>query len=147
MAIDQHNPNLKTELADFQESMENTVQIESFICIGYLYRSNKEAQKRVNETAALNVTRYSLFTKTQFEGEKLPPTKSAFEYHLARAFLQVSIWSSATEASMNQFLDTLQYGWELDNGNLGCRMTSLDIATLGVVVLVVCINSIKALGL
>ena len=37
MAINQYNPNLKTELADFQESMENIVQIESFICRGYLY--------------------------------------------------------------------------------------------------------------
>ena len=104
MAIDQHNPNLKTELTDFQESMENTVQIESFICRGYLYGYNKEAQKLVNETAALNVTRYSLFTKKQFEGEKLPPTKSAFEYHLARAFFQVSIWSTAKKALVGLLL-------------------------------------------
>ena len=138
MAIDQHNPNLKTELADFQESIENTVQIESFICQGYLYRSNKEAQKRVNETAAFNVTRYSLFIKKQFEGEKLPPTKRAFEYHLACAFLQVSIWSSATEASVNEFLDPLQYGWELDDGNLVGTMTNLNIASLKVVELVAC---------
>ena len=94
--------------------------------------SNKEAHKGVNETAARNVIRYSLFTKKQFEGGK-PPTKSAFEYHLARAFLQVSIWSSATEASVNEFLDPLQYGWELDDGNLVGRMTSLNIAPLEVV--------------
>ena len=118
--------------------MENIVQIESFICRGYLYRSNKEAQKRVNETAAFNVTRYSLFIKKQFEGEKLPPTKRAFEYHLACAFLQVSIWSSATEASVNQFLDPLQYGWELDDENLVGRMTSQNIVPWEVVELVAC---------
>ena len=68
----------------------------------------------------------------------MTPTKSAFEYHLARAFLQVSIWSSATEASVNQFLDPLKYGWELDDGNLVGRMTSLNIAPLEVVELVAC---------
>ena len=39
---------------------------------------------------------------------------------------------------MNQFLDPLQYGWELDDGNLVERMTSLNIAPLEVVELVVC---------
>ena len=138
LTIDQHNSNLKKELVDFQESMENTVETESIICRGYLYRSVKDAQKRVSETAALNVTRYSLFTKKQFKGEKSPPTKSAFEYHLARAFFQVSIWSTATEALVNQFLAPLQYGWELDDGHLVGKMTSLNIAPLEVVELVAC---------
>ena len=133
-----NNSKLRKELADFQVSNESTEQIESFICRGYQYRSNKYAQKRVHETATLNTTRYSLFTKKQFEGEKLPPTKSAFEYHLACAFFQVSIWSTATEALVNQFLDPLQYGWELDDGHLVGKMTSLNIAPLEVVELVAC---------
>ena len=39
---------------------------------------------------------------------------------------------------MNQFLDPLQYGWELDDGHLVGRMTSLNIAPLEVVELVAC---------
>ena len=39
---------------------------------------------------------------------------------------------------MNQFLDPLQCGWELDNGHLVGRMTSLNIAPLEVVELVAC---------
>ena len=109
LAIDQHNTNLVKELADFQESNESTGEIESFICRGYLYRSNKDAQRKVYETAALNVTRYSLFTKKQLEGEKLPPTKNAFKYHLSRAHFQLSIWSSACNFRVN-YLDPLYYG-------------------------------------
>ena len=109
--------------------MKNAVEIESFICRGYLYRSTKDAQKQVSVTAALNVTRYSLFTKKQFEGENLPPTKSVFEYRLSRAFFQVT----ATEALVNQFLDPLQCEWELANGHLVGRMTSLNISPLEVV--------------
>ena len=68
LAKDQHNTNLVKELADFQESNESTGEIESFICRGYLYRSNKkDAQKKVYETAVLNVTRYSLFTKSSLK--------------------------------------------------------------------------------
>ena len=138
LTIDQNNSKLKKELADFQESNESTDEIESFFCRGYLYRSNKDAQKRVHETAALNTTRYSLFTKKQFEGEKLPPTKSAFEYHLLRAFFQVTIWSSATDALINQLLDPLEFGWEFEEGNLVGKMTSRNIAPLEVVELVAC---------
>ena len=39
---------------------------------------------------------------------------------------------------MNQFLDPLQYGWELDDGNLLGKMTSLSIASLEVLELVAC---------
>ena len=41
--------------------------------------SNKDAQRKVYETAALNAMRYSLFTKKQLEREKLPPNKNAFK--------------------------------------------------------------------
>jgi len=116
-------------LADFQESNESTGEIESFICRGYLYRSNKDAQRKVYETAALNVTRYSLFTKKQLEGEKLPPTKNAFKYHLSRAHFQLSIWSSACNSRVN-YLDSLHYGWQLEDDKL--------IAPLEVVELVAC---------
>ena len=58
-----------------------------------IYRSNKDAQRKVYETAALNVNRYSLFKKKQLEGEKLPPTKNAFKYHLSLAHFQLSIWT------------------------------------------------------
>ena len=138
LTIDQNNSKLKKELADFQESNESTDEIESFFCRGYLYSSNKDAQKRVHETAALNTTRYSLFTKKQFEGEKLPPTKSAFEYHLLRAFFQVTIWSSATDALINHLLDPLEFGWEFEEGILVGRMTSRNIAPSEVVELVAC---------
>ena len=78
------------------ESNESTDEVESFFCRGYLYRSNKDAQKRVHETAALNTTRYSLFTKKQFEGEKLPPTKSAFDIissvHFSKFNMEFSNW-------------------------------------------------------
>ena len=89
LAIYQNNFKLKKELADSQESNESTDEIESFLCRDYLHRYNKDAQKRVHETATLNTTRNSLFNKRQFEGEKLPPNTSAFEYHLLRAFFKV----------------------------------------------------------
>ena len=66
--------------------------------------TNKDAQRKVYETAALNVTRYSLFTKKQLEGEKLPPTKNAFKYHLSRAHFQLSIWSSACNSRVNYII-------------------------------------------
>lgn len=49
LTIDQINSKLKKELADFQESNESTDEIESFFCRGYLYRSNKDVQKRVHK--------------------------------------------------------------------------------------------------
>ena len=36
---------------------------------GILYRSNKDTQRKVYETAALNATRYSLFAKKQLGGK------------------------------------------------------------------------------
>ena len=110
----------------------------SFICKGYLlYRSNKDAQRKVYETAALNAMRYSLFTKKQLEREKLPPNKNAFKQHLSRAHFQLSIWSSACNFRVN-YLDPLYYGQQLVVDKLVAIMTDLNIAPLEVVELVAC---------
>ena len=89
------------------------------------------------ETAALNATRYSLFTKKQLEGEKLPPTKDAFKFHLSRAHFQLSIWSSACNSIVNH-LDPTHYGWRIEDNKLTAIMTDLNIAPLEVVELVAC---------
>ena len=51
---------------------------------------------------------------------------------------QVTIWSSATDALINQLLDPLEFGWEFEEGNLVGKMTSRNIAPLEVVELVAC---------
>ena len=110
----------------------------SFICKGYLlYRSNKDAQRKVYETAALNATRQSLFTKKQLEAEKLPPTKNAFKCHLSHAHFQLLIWSSACYYRVD-YVDPLHYGWQLEDDKLVTIMTDLNIAPLEVVELVAC---------
>ena len=45
---------------------------------------------------------------------------------------------SATDALVNYLLDPLEYGWELEDGNLIDKMSSRDIAQLEVVELVTC---------
>ncbi len=55
-----------------------------------------------------------LFTKKMAEGEKLPPTPSAFRHHLKRALLQAFEWKSSSLATMVR-CDPLQYGWIQDN--------------------------------
>ena len=78
------------------------------------------------------------FTKRRLEGEKLPPTKDAFGFHLSRAFFQLSIWSSAcTDATANN-LDPLHHGWQMENGILTGIMTEQNIAPIEVMELVAC---------
>ena len=67
-----------------------------------------------------------------------PQQKSAFEYHLMPAYFQLAIWGSVTDALVNHLLDPLEYGWELEDGNLIGKMSSRDIAPLEVVELVAC---------
>ena len=85
----------------------------------------------------LSSARYNLFTKKRLEGEKLPPTKEAFGFHLSRAFFQLSIWSSACAAHANH-LNPLHYGWQLEDDILTGTMTEQNIAPLEVVELVAC---------
>ena len=54
------------------------------------------------------------------------------------AYFQLAIWGSATDALVNYLLDPLEYGWELEDGNLIDKMSSRDIAPLEVVELVAC---------
>ena len=137
LMIDQNDLKLRKELVDFQVSKECTEAIQSFICRCYLYRSNKDSLRRVGEIASLDSTRYTLFTKKRLEGEKLPPTKDAFGFHLSRAFYQLSIWNSACDSIINH-LDPLHYGWQLEDGKLTGTMTVQNIAPLEVVELVAC---------
>ena len=85
----------------------------------------------------MNSAQYTLFTKRRPKGEKLPPTKDAFGFHLSRAFVQLSIWSSECNATANN-LDPLHHGWQLENGVLTGIMTEQNIAPLEVVELVAC---------
>ena len=55
-----------------------------------------------------------------------------------RAYFQLAIWGSANDALVIHPLDPLEYGWELEEGNLIGKMSSLDIAPLEVVELVAC---------
>ena len=93
--------------------------------------------EKLGEAVSLSSARYTLFTKKRLEGEKLPPTKDAFGFHLSRAFFQLSIWSSACDAHANH-LNPLHYGWQLEDDILTGTMTDQNIAPLQVVELVVC---------
>jgi len=128
---------LKEELVNFQTSKECTEAIESFVCRCYLYRSNKDSFRKLGEAVSLSDARYTLFTKRRLEGEKLPPTKDAFGFHLSRTFFQLSIWSSACDAIANN-LDPLHHGWQLENDILTGIMAEQNIAPLEVVELVAC---------
>ena len=111
--------------------------IESFVCRCYLYRSNKGSFRKLEEAVSLSSARYTLFIKRRLEGEKLPPTKDAFGFHLSRAFFQLSIWSSACDATAKN-LDPLHHGWQMENGILTGLMTEQNIARLEMVELVAC---------
>ena len=137
LTIDQNDSKLKEELVNFQTSKECTEAIESFVCRCYLYRSNKDSFRKLGEAVSLSDARYTLFTKRRLEGEKLPPTKDAFGFHLSRAFFQLSIWSSACDAIANN-LDPLHHGWQLENDILTGIMAEQNIAPLEVVELVAC---------
>ena len=91
--------------------------------------------EKLGEAVSLSIARYILFTRKRIEGEKLPPTKDAFGFHLSRAFFQLSIWSSACDAIANN-LDPLHHGWQLENDILTGIMAEQNIAPLEVVKLV-----------
>ena len=82
--------------------------------------------RKLGEAVSLSDARYTLFTKRRLEGEKLPPTKDAFGFHLSRAFFQLSIWSSACDAIANN-LDPLHHGWQLENDILTGIMAEQNI--------------------
>ena len=67
-----------------------------------------------NKLMSLPDARWYLFTKKMAEGEKLPPTPSAFRQHLKRALLQAFEWKSSSLPTMVR-CDPLQYGWIQDN--------------------------------
>ena len=59
---------------------------------------------------SLKSARWYLFSKKMAEGEKLPPTLSAFRQHLLRAFLQVVEWKNSDSSQMNR-PDPRKFGW------------------------------------
>ena len=97
----------------------------------------KEARRKFGESNELNSCRYSLFTKKQLEGERLPPTKGAFRYHLLRAFFQLYIWHSAYLSTVEP-KDPCSYGWNEEDGQFVAAMSDIDIAPNEVVDLVAC---------
>ena len=137
LSLEVGDKSLVDELTQFQESPEENTAIESFICRGYLYKSIKEAGRRIGESNELNSCRYSLFTKKQLEGEKLPPTKGTFRNHLPRAFFQLYIWSSAYLFTVEP-KDPCSYGWNEEDGQFVAAMSDTDIAPNEVVDLVAC---------
>ena len=110
LTLELGNKSLVEKLTKFQELPEENTAIESFICRGYLYKSVKEARRNFEESNELNSSRYLLFTKKQLEGERIPPTKGAFRYHLLCAFFQLYIWHSAYLSTVEP-KDPCSYGW------------------------------------
>ena len=94
-------------------------------------------RRKFRESNELNPCRYSLFTKKQLEGERLPPTKGAFRYHLLRVFFQLDIWHSAYLSTVEP-KDPCSYGWNEEDGQFVAAMSDTDIAPNEVVDLVAC---------
>ena len=67
LTLEVGDKSLLDELTKFQESPKENTAIEIFICRGYLYKSVKEARRKIGESNELNSCKYSLFNKKQFE--------------------------------------------------------------------------------
>ena len=99
--------------------LQNDLVIEAMQKFGDDPILNNSIEERIAEfvsfvytgqTMSLPSARWYLFSKKMAEGEKLPPTPSAFKQHLLRALLQVVEWKDSNAGQMNR-PDPTKFGW------------------------------------
>lgn len=98
------NDVIVTKLRDFGNGIELDNDSYEILAqfVSLVYSGNRQE---------LSDARWQLFSKKLAEGEKLPPTMSAFNMHLKRALLQVIYWKSSLDAIMVN-LDPIEFGWK-----------------------------------
>ena len=91
-----------------------------------------------NPLAGVNKCRNDLFEKGKKDLEKLPPTKDAFDLHLARCNHQAKIWIQADKSWQNVGLPTETGAWNISECRLEVKWTTLPSTPMSCIDLVSC---------
>ena len=99
---ERNNQHLVHSLASFGNGItsEILVQFASFVCKAYRF---PRSTKKIPEIEIYNLrsSGFSMFLKSNAEGDKLPPSQGAFKKHVERAYFQLHIWRSANLSSID----------------------------------------------
>ena len=69
--------------------------------------------------------RWYLFSKFQYDSEKLPPTSSALRFAIYRSYLVCNTWKKSLFPAPS-YLNSQEYGWKYDTNNNSYEAVKTD---------------------
>ena len=115
----------------------NETSIEEIQTDIELFVMNLYCPKRPATVTKLADLRWYLFSKHQWEADKLPPTPSALKFKLFRSHFVATIWKQSHKPQL-EFLDIEEYGWEKSDNCLTPITTDLPPAPSAIVEISLC---------
>ena len=112
-------------------SLHTLETLEQWLVIAY------GGNKLPEDVQSIPQLRWYLFSKYQYEAEKLPPTPAAFKYKVFRSHFFTLVLRRSLVALQN-LPNPLNYGWEMINNTISPIMTDELPAPLALIELSVC---------
>ena len=90
---------------------DTTIKIDEIVTGLETFVLNLYCKQRPNSVENLSSLRWYLFSKHQFNSDKLPPTSSALNTKILRSHFVSTLWSQS-HCSQIQLLDPTTHGWK-----------------------------------